>query len=141
MTKIDETKQYKFSEIVRMVEDRELPVGTKVAASEVTDYLLVAEELNTNKLTSSDGDNIARFNFNMVFSRLWTIKLPKEDKYYLKAPKGFNSDYLNLNSHTGSYFLAGTGYGNNYQTQFTQSEISAMPFKTSFFEKIKVEDE
>ncbi|MFS7254386.1 hypothetical protein AB6860_02945 [Carnobacterium divergens] len=30
MTKIDETKQYKFSEIVRMLEEKELPVGTVV---------------------------------------------------------------------------------------------------------------
>lgn len=143
MTKIDEAKQYKFSEIVRMVEDRELPVGTKVAASETTDYLLVAEGLSTNKLTSSDGDNIARFNFNMVFSRLWTIKLPKEDKFYLKPPSAFVQNIvLILNIKDNAYFVGFSATRiEDYQSQFTQSEIDAMPFDTNFFEKIKVEDE
>ncbi|MDT1959498.1 hypothetical protein MX629_13820 [Carnobacterium divergens] len=140
MTKIDETKQYKFSEIVRMVEDKELPVGTKVAASEITDYLLVAEGLNTNKLTSSDGDNIARFNFNIVFSRLWTIKLPKEDKYYLKAPDCFDRCYLNLELSSGVYFFDDSLNTGTSQTQFTQLEIDDMPFDINFFKKIKVED-
>ena len=144
MTKIDETKQYKFSEIIAMLENKELPVGTVLINAYYTEkYPYVVAKYSSASLFNS----IFEMNLNVLtlnektFGYLWTIKLPKEDKYYLKAPKGFNSDYLNLNSHTGSYFLAGTGYGNNYQTQFTQSEISAMPFKTSFFEKIKVEDE
>lgn len=143
MTKIDETKQYKFSEIVRMVEDGELPEGTKVAASGVSDYLLVAKELNVNKLTSSDGSDFAMFNLDMLFSRLWIIKLPKEEQFYLKAPDSFErySVYLNYDKELNKYSLDDKFEIQEFQSKFTQSEISAMPFKTSFFKKIKVDEE
>ncbi|MDT2011215.1 hypothetical protein [Carnobacterium divergens] len=142
MIKIDETKQYKFSEIVRMVEDGELPEGTKVAASGVFDYLLVGKGSNVNKLYNADGNDIAMFNLDMLFSRLWTIKFPKEDKFYLKAPDCFGEyDYLNYNSNRNKYEFNSNHNDGEWQTKFTQSEISALPFKTSFFKKIKADEE
>lgn len=143
MTKIDETKQYKFSEIVRMVEEGELPEGTRVSANGAYDYLVVGKKANINKLYNADGNDIVMFNLDMLFSRLWTIKLPKEDKYYLKAPEYFERmcAYLNYNKWTKEYSLESKGPLKGFRIKFTQSEIDAMPFDTNFFEKIKVEDE
>ncbi|MDT1950089.1 hypothetical protein MX630_04945 [Carnobacterium divergens] len=141
MTKIDETKQYKFSEIIAMVESKALPEGTKVAPNGVFDYLLVGEGSNVNKLYTASGGDVTMFNLSMAFSELWTIKLPKEEQFYLKAPECFGVKYLNLQFSSGEYFFASSSNTNGFQTKFTQSEISALPFKTSFFEKIKVEDE
>lgn len=139
MTKVDETKQYKFSEIVRMVEDGELPVGTKVAPNGAYDYLVVGKGTS---LKNMHGITSIELNTNLAFKKTWTIKLPKEDKYYLKAPKEFRDKYLNLNMNSGKYFLSDKSCGDKYQTQFTQSEIDAMPFDTNFFgEPIQVEDE
>lgn len=142
MKKVDETKQYKFSEIVRMLEDSELPKGT-ILTSELfpNSYPLIVEEaLYCDTLFNKSGDS-PELNSRLIRNS-WTIKLPKEDKFYLKAPKEFNGYYLNLKIHTGVYFLADTECGNNYQTQFTQSEIDDMSFDINFFEKpIKVEGE
>lgn len=134
MTKIDETKQYKFSEIIAMVENKELPEGTKVAPNGAFDYLVVGKNASLN---NADGSTFVKFNINLAFRKPWTIKLPKEDKYYLKAPKLFSvsSSYLQYNSQTRAYSL------NSYGEPFTQSEIDAMPFDTNFFEKIKMEDD
>ncbi|MDT1959518.1 hypothetical protein MX629_13925 [Carnobacterium divergens] len=143
MTKIDETKRYKFSEIVRMVEDKELPEGTLLKNSY---YHFEYEVIKTDKgfsIFEPKGVGNAPTLCSRLLNFKWTIKLPKdkEDKYYLKAPKEFGDKYLNLNMRRDVYFISDAGCGNDYQkTQFTQSEISAMPFKTNFFKKIKVED-
>ncbi|MGX7387349.1 hypothetical protein ACWOF5_03800 [Carnobacterium divergens] len=143
MTKIDETKQYKFSEIIAMVESKALPEGTKVAPNGVFDYLLVCKGSSVNKLYTASGGDVIMFNISMAFSELWTIKLPKEEKFYLKAPDRFfgECDYLNYNSNRNKYEFNTKCNEGEWQTQFTQSEISAMPFKTSFFKKIKVNGE
>lgn len=142
MTKIDETKQYKLSEIVRMLEDSELPKGT-ILTSELypNSYpLIVDEALYCDTLFNKSGDSPELS--SRLIRNYWTIKLPDEDKYYLKAPKEFRDKYLNLNMNSGKYFLSDKSRGDKYQTQFTQSEIDAMPFDTNFFdEPIKVEDE
>lgn len=140
MIKIDETKQYKFSEIVRMVENKELPEGTKVSPNGAFDYLVVGKNTSLN---NADGSTFVKFNINLAFRKPWTIKLPKEDKYYLKLPGSFESYsvYLNYDKDLTEYSLGDKTEIQELQTKFTQSEISAMPFKTSFFKQIKVEDE
>ncbi|MFS7238172.1 hypothetical protein [Carnobacterium divergens] len=138
MTKIDETKQYKFSEIVRMVEDGELPVGTKVAPNGAYDYLVVGKGTS---LKNMHGITSIELNTNLAFRKPWTVKLPKEEQFYLKSPECFGVKYLNLQFSSGEYFFASSSNTDGFQTKFTQSEISALPFKTSFFKKIKVEDE
>lgn len=47
MTKIDESKQYKFSEIIAMLDNRELPKGTIVTSEHYPNSypLIVAESL------------------------------------------------------------------------------------------------
>lgn len=143
MTKIDESKHYKFSEIVAMVESDKLPVGTKVAPHNVFDYLIVGKGTNGNNLIDQHGNACIRFNMNLAFRELWTIKLPKEEQFYLKAPDSFEmySVYLNYDKDLTEYSLGDKTEIQEFQTKFTQSEISAMPFKTSFFEKIKVDEE
>lgn len=143
MTKIDEIKKYKFSEIVRMLEDSELPKGT-ILTSELypNSYPLIVEEaLYCDTLFNKNGDSPELSSRLINYS--WTIKLPKEDKFYLKAPKVFSRGcvYLNYIKQTKFYFLGIEPFKGNYQSQFTKSEIDAMPFDTNFFEKIKVEDE
>lgn len=142
MKKIDETKHYKFSEIVRMVEDKELPIGTEVRHDEKTLYVESPNGyhygLQSERYSSYVDAIIGSYDINNI----WTIKLPREDKFYLKAPKEFRDKYLNFGTNLGKYFLSDKSCEGNYQTQFTQSEIDAMPFDTSFFgEPIKVEDE
>lgn len=141
MTKIDETKQYKFSEIVRMVEDKELPVGTLVNNDART--LEVSASWLFMGFTDKDSPYVETIIGSYDINTMWTIKLPKEGEYYLKAPHTFAkcNTWLNLNTQTHAYFLGDTNEQfSGYQTQFTQSEISAMPFDTSFFgEPIKVE--
>lgn len=141
MTKIDETKQYKFSEIIAMVESDKLPAGTKVSPNGVFDYLLVGEGSNVNKLYTASGGDVIMFNISMAFSELWTIKLPAEDKYYLEAPVAFGLEiYLNFYNND-RYELMGKRENDLSKTKFTQSEIDDMPFDINFFEKIKVEGE
>ncbi|MPQ22195.1 hypothetical protein [Carnobacterium divergens] len=143
MTKIDETKQYKFSEIITMLENKELPEGAKVVS--------VGHDPDKSIVKSTMGGDLSLYPFlestmpmamfGHYFRIGWTIKLPKEDKYYLKAPGCFDVKYLNLQLSRGEYFLGSIPNEGAFQTQFTQSEIDAMPFDTNFFEKIKVEDE
>ncbi|WP_413488093.1 hypothetical protein [Carnobacterium divergens] len=143
MIKIDETKQYKFSEIVRMVEDKVLPVGTKVAPHNVFEYLVVGKGTNGNNLIDRYGYACITFNMNLAFREFWTIKLPKEEQFYLKAPDSFEmySVYLNYDKELKKYSLDDKFEIQEFQSKFTQSEISAMPFKTSFFKQIKVNEE
>ena len=47
-------------------------------------------------------------------------------------------DYAYLNFYKGSYVFAGKIQEAGYQTKFTQKEIDAMPFDTSFFVKEEV---
>ncbi len=145
MTKIDETKQYKFIEIIAMLDNGELPEGAKVVSA--------GHDSNKSIVKSTLGGDLSLYPslestmpiamFGHYFRKGWTIKLPKEDKYYLKAPKLFakGSSYLNYNEQTKAYFLGSVPFEGGYQSQFTKSEIDAMPFDTNFFEKIKVEDE
>ncbi|MFS7206677.1 hypothetical protein AB6831_04120 [Carnobacterium divergens] len=142
MTKIDETKQYKLSEIVRMLEDSELPKGT-ILTSELypNSYPLIVEEaLYCDTLFNKSGDSPELS--SRLIRNSWTIKLPKEDKFYLKAPESFGSSYLNYNIITNNYTIFTKSETKLCKTKFTQSEIDAMSFDTNFFgEPIKVEDE
>ena len=145
MTKIDETKQYKFREIVRMLEDKELPVGT-VLKDEYYHEAYVVEGSDWGlTFFEQKGYRNAPILCCCLINYLWTIKLPKEDKYYLKAPDRFakGSSYLVYNTQTRAYFLDGIIADEaGYQTKFTQSEIDDMPFDTSFFgEPIEAEEE
>ena len=100
MTKIDETKQYKFSEIVRMVEDKELPIGTKVLGGYGKSITLNVQPIMSNyglqDETEYQSFNKAVIIGNYDINNMWTIKLPKEVKYYLKAPTCFR-DFVFLN--------------------------------------------
>ncbi|WP_413488409.1 hypothetical protein [Carnobacterium divergens] len=144
MKKIDETKQYKFSEIVRMVEDKVLPVGTILTQGrthlfieEGDGYYGIASEVNRTYIVLTIG--------NYALNNKWTIKLPKEDKHYLKAPDSFGKEkYLNYFKDVDQYRLLGKEEDEDKAilTKFTLSEISAMPFDISFFGKpIKVEED
>ncbi|MDT2011148.1 hypothetical protein [Carnobacterium divergens] len=143
MTKIDETKQYKFSEIVRMVEDKELPIDTKVFGGYGKSRTLNVQPTMEN-YGLQDETEYQSFNKAVIGSydinNMWTIKLPKEEQFYLKAPECFGVKYLNLQFSSGEYFFASSSNTVIFQSQFTQSEIDAMPFDTNFFEKIKAED-
>lgn len=143
MTKIDETKQYKFSEIVKMLEDNEMPIGTTIVIGDDAATSITMTVSGKRRINHTDWI-FAMVNLEHAITSACTIKLtiPKEDKFYLKAPKEFRDKYLNLNMNSGKYFLSDKSRGDKYQTQFTQSEIDAMSFDTDFFgEPIKVEDE
>ncbi|TFI93112.1 hypothetical protein CKN61_03240 [Carnobacterium divergens] len=145
MTKIYETKQYKFSEIIAMLENKELPEGTKVVS--------VGNDPNKCIVKSTLGGDLNLYHylestmpiamFSHYFRKGWTIKLPKEDKFYLKLPDSFErySCYLNYEKELKKYSLDDKFETEEFQTKFTQSGIDAMPFDTNFFEKIKAEDE
>ena len=62
----------------------------------------------------------------------------EEKKYYLKRPNCFVASSVVLNFYEGEYLFSGKIQENGYQTQFTQSEIDAMPFDTNFFIKEEV---
>ncbi|MDT1943360.1 hypothetical protein AB6883_12815 [Carnobacterium maltaromaticum] len=143
MTKIDESKQYKFSEIIAMLENSELPEGTELTNA----YYSANHVYVVSKLDGFDSDcmfdkrssSVANMDIRLI-SYLWSIKLPKEDKFYLKAPGAFKSKYLNLHIPNDHYFLSDKSGSEIYQTQFTKKEIDAMPFDTTFFgEPIKAE--
>lgn len=145
MTKIDETKQYKFIEIIAMLDNGELPEGAKVVSA--------GHDSNKSIVKSTLGGDLSLYPslestmpiamFGHYFRKGWTIKLPKEDKYYLKAPECFERvcAYLNYNKLTKEYSFESKSPLKGFRIKFTQSEIDAMPFDTNFFEKIKVEDE
>ena len=144
MTKIDESKQYKFSEIIAMLENKELPEGTELTNA----YYSANHVYVVSKLDGFDSDcmfdkrssSVAHIDIRLI-SYLWSIKLPKEDKFYLKAPKLFvRGSLLNYNKQTHAYFLDSPAEIEGHQTQFTQTEIDAMHFDTNFFgEPIPVE--
>ncbi|MGO2961257.1 MAG: hypothetical protein ACTIDE_01830 [Carnobacterium maltaromaticum] len=140
MTRIDESKQYKFSEIAVMLENKELPKGTILFNDYYTNHypLIVTEELYCNALFTKASGEAPKLD-NRLISYSWTIKMPKEDKFYLKAPGAFKSKYLNLHIPYENYFLSDNCGSETYQTQFTQKEIDTMPFDTNFFEKVKLE--
>lgn len=146
MTKIDEAKQYKFSEIIAMMENKELPVGTELKQSSDSDRVVCVSTIWGREIALKES---AEYEWNEFWifpaeiNDLWTIKLPKEDKFYLKAPGCFRDvEFLNYSRMDCGYFLSDEYESNIVKTQFTKSEISAMPFDTSFFgEPIKVEDE
>ncbi|CRH22997.1 hypothetical protein [Carnobacterium maltaromaticum] len=140
MTKIDESKQYKFSEIIAMLDNRELPKGTIVTSEHYPNSypLIVAESLYCGALHDKSGKSPELTSRLIIHS--WTIKLPKEDKFYLKAPSCFvYGGFLNYSKNANKYFLAGGDTGFNVQTQFAQKEIDSMPFDIKFFEKVKAE--
>ncbi|MDW5523628.1 hypothetical protein R6Z02_07690 [Carnobacterium maltaromaticum] len=141
MIKIDESKQYKFSEIAVMLENKELPKGTILFNDYYTNYypLIVTEEMYCNALFTKASGDAPKLD-NRLISYSWTIKLPKEDKFYLKAPSCFvYGGFLNYSKNANKYFLAGGNTGINVQTQFAQKEIDSMPFDIKFFEKVKAE--
>lgn len=137
MTKIDETKQYKFSEIITMLENLELPEGTVLEDGYYHDNYIVERAGYGLTFFEQKGYRNAPVLCARLINYLWTIKLPKEVNYYLKAPAAFGGKYLNLQFSTGEYFFAGSSntgaFQFQFQTKFTQSEIDAMPFDTSFF--------
>lgn len=139
MTKIDESKQYKFSEIIAMLENSELPLNTCVTNSEGKGYIVRKTAGQNFGLVQKSGMDLKIIITARDINDLWTITLPKEDKFYLKAPGAFKSSYLNLHIPNDHYFLSDKSGSVMYQTQFTQKEIDAMPFDTKFFEKVKVE--
>ena len=146
MAKIDGSKQYKFSEIIAMLENSELPEGTELTNA----YYSANHVYVVSKLDGFDSDcmfdkrssSVTNIDIWLI-SYLWSIKLPKADKFYLKLPTGFEfkDRYLNISFDSSIYFFSDEDEEvNGYQTQFTQQEIDAMPFDTNFFEQIKVDD-
>lgn len=132
MTKIDESKQYKFSEIIAMLENKELQENSVV---EHGNKLLKVHKNGIGLgLKDVSNDRFIQATISVVdINALWVIKLPKEDKFYLKAPGAFKSKYLNLHIPYDHYFLSDKIGSEMYQTQFTKKEIDAMPFDTTFF--------
>lgn len=143
MTKIDESKKYKFSEIIAMLEDSELPEGAELTNA----YYSANHVYVVSKLDGFDSDcmfdkrssSVANMDIRLI-SYLWSIKLPKEDKFYLIAPETFECRYLTFDREDQTYTL----WENEeesfcFQAEFTQKQIDAMPFDTKFFEKVKAE--
>lgn len=147
MTKIDESKQYKFSEIIAMLENKELAEGTEVFRSDEKDPL---------KFRVCFGDDnslvlVGVYNLSVISVKVsglnvgsqWSIKLPKEDKFYLKLPDCFSfpsNSYLNYDINKNEYLIADNEETSSCQTKYTQKEISAMTFDTTIFgEPIKAE--
>ena len=143
MTKIDESKKYKFSEIIAMLENSELPEGTELTNA----YYSANHVYVVSKLVGFDSDcmfdkrssSVAGMDIRLI-SYLWSIKLPKEDKFYLKAPDCFTGFlFLKHNKNIQKYYTSDKYEDAFTQVKFTQKEIDAMPFDTNFFEKVKVE--
>ena len=134
MTKIDESKQYKFSEIIAMLENKELQINACVTNSEGKGYIVRKTARQNFGLVHKSGMDVKIIITARDVNDLWTIKLPKEDKFYLKAPVLFARGlYLNYNKQTHAYFLGSLTQTEGHQTKFTQKEIDAMPFDTNFF--------
>lgn len=143
MTKIDESKQYKFSEIIAMLENKELPAETVISMAgrdfgvgeNMLGFMGLFDHSRFNQAKSLD----VRITPHEINS-LWTIKLPEEDKFYLRTPSCFRDlEFLNYNKNDCQYFIYDSFNSNIVKTQFTQKEIDTMPFDTKIFEKIKVE--
>ena len=145
MTKIDESKQYKFSEIIAMLENKELEEGTVIRRKNkmYSDKVLKVESNIVGEvglISMFEKVSIAVAVTLLDINSFWSIELPKEDKFYLKAPSCFvYGGFLNYSKNANKYFLAGGDTGFNVQTQFAQKEIDSMPFDIKFFEKVKAE--
>ena len=148
MTKIDESKQYKFSEIIAMLENSELPEGTELTnAYYSANHVYVVSKFdgfNSDCMIDKRSSSVANMDIRLI-SYLWSIKLPKEDKFYLKAPDCFlytDDNYLNYDIDENAYYLADNQETSSCQTKFTQKEIDDIPFDTNFFdEPIKAEQD
>ena len=144
MAKIDESKQYKFSEIIAMLENEELPVGTEVFMSDqfYPDVYTVESGINVSYGLSKyrNCSLVAGETSSLNISNLWNVRLPKEDKFYLKAPDAFKNGYLNLHLSNRYYLVNDQNDTTTHQTKFTQKQIDVMPFDVVFFEQIKVDD-
>jgi hypothetical protein len=142
MTKIDESKQYKFSEIIAMLENKELPAET-VIRRENKKYGEKILEIQSNglDLVEKFGKSNISVSVGIVeINSFWSIKLPKEDKFHLRLPSCFRDfEFLNYNRKDCQYYIYDLYNSNIVKTQFTQKEIDSMPFDTNFFEKVKVE--
>ncbi|MFS7427043.1 hypothetical protein CKN96_15785 [Carnobacterium maltaromaticum] len=140
MTKIDESKQYKFSEIIAMLEGKEFPLDTCVFNSDGEKYTVKKTTVNYFGLVRRQQMAVQAIISAKDINGLWTIKLPPEDKFYLKAPSCFRYfEFLNYSKMDGEYFLEDANESNLCKTKFTEKQIDAMPFDTKFFEKVKVE--
>ncbi|MFS7400718.1 hypothetical protein [Carnobacterium maltaromaticum] len=139
MTKIDESKQYKFSEIIAMLENKELAEGTVIRRE---------NKIYSDKVLKVESNVVGEAGLISMFEKVsiqvavtlldinsfWSIELPKEDKFYLKAPGVFKSKYLNFHIPNDRYFLSDNSESEMHQTKFTRTEIDAMPFDTNFFD-------
>ena len=86
--------------------------------------------------------------FRLIEKAIEYTETPLEEreevkKYYLRFPKGYNRWYSYLakeiNKDNGEYDCSGKCIDNEkYKNIFTQKEIDAMPFDTSFFIKEEV---
>lgn len=139
MTKIDESKQYKFSEIIAMLENMELPENSVVEHGNT--LLKVHKNGIGLGLKDVSNDSFIQATISVVdINAFWVINLPKEDKFYLKAPSCFRDfEFLNYSKMDGEYFLEDANESNLCKTKFTEKQIDAMPFDTKFFEKVKAE--
>lgn len=145
MTKIDESKQYKFSEIIAMLENKELAEGTVIRReNKMYSNKVLKVESNivgeVGVLSPSEKVSISANIALLDINSFWSIKLPKEDKFYLKAPFESLSPYFHYCNVEEKYKFLPSVFGGCCQGQFTKKEIEAMPFDTNFFEKVKVED-
>ena len=139
MTKIDESKQYKFSEIIAMLENKELQENSVV---EHGNKLLKVHKNGIGLgLKDVSNNRFIRATISVVdINALWVIKLPKKGKFYLKAPDCFTGFlFLKHNKNIQKYYTSDKYEDAFTQVKFTQKEIDSMPFDTKFFEKIKVE--
>ncbi|WP_413509302.1 hypothetical protein [Carnobacterium maltaromaticum] len=140
MTKIDESKQYKFSEIIAMLENEELPNETNISSG-TESFIVLKCMLGTFGLASNKDDSFVKAHITPTdINSYWSIELPKEDKFYLKAPDCFTGFlFLKHNKNIQKYYTSDKYEDAFTQVKFTQKEIDSMPFDTKFFEKIKVE--
>ena len=146
MTKIDESKQYKFSEIIAMLENKELEEGTVIRRKNkmYSDKVLKVESNIVGEvglISMFEKVSIAVAVTLLDINSFWSIELPKEDKFYLKAPDCFTGElFLTYHKTIKKYYTSNKFEDHITQTQFTQKEIDAMPFDTNFFgEPIPVE--
>ncbi|WP_157456231.1 hypothetical protein [Carnobacterium maltaromaticum] len=140
MTKIDESKQYKFSEIIAMLENKELQENSVV---EHGNKLLKVHKNGIGLgLKDVSNDRFIQATISVVdINAFWVIKMPKEDKFYLKLPFESLSPFLHYCYDHKKYEFFSEPLNSSCQWQFTQKEIDDMNFDTTFFEKVEVEDE
>lgn len=141
MAKIDESKQYKFIEIIAMLENKELPAGTAIRREnkKYGEKILEIQGNGLDLVQKFGKGKISVIVGNVEINSFWSIKLPEEDKFYLKAPDAFKNGYLNLHLLNRYYLVNDKNDTTMHQTKFTQKEIDTFPFDTTFFEKVKVE--